>query len=227
MEEILGFLRRLHDHNDREWFDAHRDEWTRAKRRFVAFTERLIAGIAAFDPSVRGLRPQDCTYRIARDTRFSADKTPYKTHVGAYVAPRGKKSGFAGYYLHLEPSCDGMLGGSLLAAGLYCPEPHVLRSVREEILDHGDELTRAIGRADGFRLDTSESLKRIPSGFAAGSEYAELLKLKSFGIEKPIPGEVLPDADALLEYAVGEFRRTQPFVAQLNRAVAYAYEEMR
>ena len=91
---------------------------------------------------------------------------------------------------------------------------------------HG-KAPRAIGRADGFRLDTSESLKRIPSGFAAGSEYAELLKLKSFGIEKPIPGEVLPDTDALLEYAVGEFRRTQPFVAQLNRAVAYAYEEMR
>lgn len=226
MEEILGFLRRLHDHNDREWFDAHRDEWTRAKRRFAAFTERLIAGIAAFDPSVRGLRPQDCTYRIARDTRFSADKTPYKTHVGAFVAPRGKKSGFAGYYLHLEPSCDGMLGGSLLAAGLYCPEPHVLRSVREEILDHGDELTRAIGRADGFRLDTSESLKRIPSGFAAGSEYAELLKLKDFYIEKPL-GCVPSDADALLEYAVGEFRRTQPFVAQLNRAVTFAYEEMR
>lgn len=222
MEEILGFLRRLHDHNDREWFDAHRDEWTRAKRRFAAFTERLIAGIAAFDPSVRGLHLPD----RPRHTLLGR-QDPLQDPRGAFVAPRGKKSGFAGYYLHLEPSCDGMLGGSLLAAGLYCPEPHVLRSVREEILDHGDELTRAIGRADGFRLDTSESLKRIPSGFAAGSEYAELLKLKSFGIEKPIPGEVLPDTDALLEYAVGEFRRTQPFVAQLNRAVAYAYEEMR
>ena len=226
MEEILRFLRRLHDHNDREWFDAHRDEWTRAKRRFAAFTERLIAGIAAFDPSVRGLRPQDCTYRIARDTRFSADKTPYKTHVGAFVAPRGKQSGFAGYYLHLEPSCDGMLGGSLLASGIYGPEPMVLRSIREEILDHGDELLKAVEAAPGFRFHTENRLKRVPTGFPSGSEYAELLKLKDFYIEKPL-GCVPSDADALLEYAVGEFRRTQPFVAQLNRAVAYAYEEMR
>ena len=77
MEQVLDFLRRLHDNNDREWFDAHRAEWTRVKGRFAGFTQRLIDGIASFDGSVRGLRPQDCTYRIARDTRFSADKTPY------------------------------------------------------------------------------------------------------------------------------------------------------
>jgi len=146
--------------------------------------------------------------------------------VGAFVAPRGKQSGFAGYYLHLEPSCDGMLGGSLLASGIYGPEPMVLRSIREEILDHGDELLKAVEAAPGFRFHTENRLKRVPTGFPSGSEYAELLKLKDFYIEKPL-GCVPSDADALLEYAVGEFRRTQPFVAQLNRAVAYAYEEMR
>lgn len=222
MTETLDFLQRLRANNDREWFDAHRSEWTHVKRHFAAFTERLIAGITSFDPSVRGLRAQDCTYRIARDTRFSADKTPYKSHLGAYIAPHGKKSGFAGYYFHLEPSDDSPLGNSLLAAGLYCPEPVVLRSVREEILDHGDELTRAMSEARGFLLDTTVRLKRVPTGFPADSAYADLLKQKSFGIEKPIPGEMLPDAGTLLEYAVGEFRRTQPFVSQLNRAVAYA-----
>ena len=95
MKEVIDFFRRLHDDNTREWFDAHRAEWTRVKGRFADFTGQLIGGIASFDPEVRGLRPQDCTYRIARDTRFSPDKSPYKTYIGAYIAPKGKKSGFA------------------------------------------------------------------------------------------------------------------------------------
>lgn len=226
MKEVLDFLRRLHDNNRREWFDAHRGEWLKVKARFAAFTERLIEGIAAFDPTIRGQRVQDCTYRIARDTRFSADKRPYKSHIGAFVAPRGKKSGFAGYYLHLEPAGDSLLGGSVLASGIYCPEPVVLRSLREEVLDHGDELLQAIAAAPGFRLDTTNRLKRVPTGFPADSEYADLLKLKDFYIEKPIDNRSL-ESDALLGYALEEFRRTQPFIAQLNRAVEYAYEEMR
>lgn len=96
MKEVIDFFRRLHDDNTREWFDAHRAEWTRVKGRFADFTGQLIGGIASFDPEVRGLRPQDCTYRIARDTRFSPDKSPYKTYIGAYIAPKGKEIGFRG-----------------------------------------------------------------------------------------------------------------------------------
>ena len=61
MKEVIDFFRRLHDDNTREWFDAHRAEWTRVKGRFADFTGQLIGGIASFDPEVRGLRPQDCT----------------------------------------------------------------------------------------------------------------------------------------------------------------------
>ena len=109
MKEVIDFFRRLHDNNDRAWFDAHRAEWAHVKGRFAAFTEQLIAGISEFDPTVRGLRVQDCTYRIARDTRFSPDKSPYKTYIGAYIAPKGKKSGFAGYYFHIGPCCDSLV----------------------------------------------------------------------------------------------------------------------
>ena len=66
----------------------------------------------------------------------------------------------------------------------------------------------------------------MPTGFPADSEFADLLKMKDFYIEKPIDDRSL-DADALLDHALDEFRRTQPFIAQLNRAVEYAYEEMR
>lgn len=226
MREVIEFLKQLHDNNDREWFDAHRSEWRRVQGLFNGFAEQLIEGVASFDPSISGLTAKDCTYRIARDTRFSHDKTPYKNHVGAFIAPRGKKSGFAGYYFHVEPSGDGLLGNSLLSAGLYCPEPVVLRSVRDEIFDNGAEIAAAVKSATGYRLDDSNSLKRTPKGYPAGSEFDQMLRLKDFYLHKPISEQFLLD-ERLLEKTLAEFRRMQPFVAILNRAVQFAFEEMK
>ena len=205
MKEVIDFFRRLHDNNTREWFDANRAEWTRVKGQFADFTGQLIEGIASFDPTVRGLRPQDCTYRIARDTRFSPDKSPYKTYIGAYIAPKGKKSGFAGYYFHIEPCADSLVWCNLLSAGAVCIEP--------------------IRKAKGFRLCSGNRLKRVPTGFPADSPYAEMLKLKDFYLEQPITEEFLL-APGLLDRTVERFRLTQPFIAILNRAIQYAYEEM-
>lgn len=226
MKEIIDFFRRLHDNNDREWFDDHRAEWIRVKGQFADFTAQLIEGIASYDPSVRGLRPQDCTYRIARDTRFSHDKSPYKTYIGAFIAPKGKKSGYAGYYLHIEPAGDGLLGNSLLAAGAVCIEPTVLRSIRDEVLDNGAEIVQAIGEAEGFSICENNKLKRTPTGYPSGTEYDELLKLKDYYLEQPVTEEFLLAGD-LLERTVERFGRTQHFVAILNRAVQFACEEMR
>ena len=225
-EEVLDFLRRLSENNDREWFDAHRAEWSRVKGLWADFTAELIEGIASFDDSVRGLRPQDCTYRIARDTRFSPDKRPYKTWIGAFVAPKGKKSGYAGYYFQLEPVTDEEKGcNHLLGSGAVCLEPAVLRSIREEVLDHGAEMQQSIHAARGFRLDPTNRLKRVPTGFPADSEYADLLKQKDFCLVKQVD-EKFVQAEDLAARVVAEFRRTQPFIEQLNRAIQYAYEEM-
>ena len=225
MEEIIDFFRRLSANNEREWFDAHRSEWTRVRGLAADLAARLIEGVGTFDPTVRGLRVQDCTYRIARDTRFSADKSPYKTWLGIFVAPHGKKSGYAGYYLHLAPEPDPLVGGHMLISGIYCPERTLLRSVREEILDNGAEMVAAIRAADGFRLNTDNKLRRVPAGFPADSPYAELLKHKDWCIEKPVD-EAFLLSDDFVERAVEEFRRTHRFIELLNRAVQYAYEEM-
>ena len=185
MEEILDFLSRLHDNNTREWFDAHRSEWAHVKARVAKLAEALIEGVSSFDPSVCGLRVQDCTYRIARDTRFSNDKSPYKNWLGIFVAPKGKKSGYAGYYLHIAPKADRLVGEHMLISGIYCPEPTLLRSVREEILDNGAEFTQAIRTAKGFRLNTDNKLKRLPVGFPADCEHAELLKQRTGASKSP------------------------------------------
>ena len=223
----MGCRRALHDTTNREWCDANRAEWKRVKTRFAGFTEQLIDGISAFDPSVRGLRVQDCTYRIARDTRFSPDKTPYKEYIGAYIAPGGKKSGYAGYYFHVEPDTgEGSTYGHMLAVGLYCPEPVVLRSVRDEIFDNGAEVERTIREADAFTLCRDNTLRRPPKGYPSGSAYDELLRLRELLLERRLTERELLD-DGLLERTLEAFRQTQPFVALLNRAVQFAYEEMR
>lgn len=226
MEEILDFLARLDDDNTREWFDAHRKEWAQVKAHVASLAGELIDGIASFDASVRGLRVQDCTYRIARDTRFSADKSPYKNWIGIFVAPHGKKSGYAGYYLHIAPKGDRLVGEHMLISGIYCPEPVLLRSVREEILDNGAELTKAIEAARGFRLNTANKLKRPPTGFPADHEFAELLKHKDWCVERPIDEKFLLQKD-FVQRAVEEFEKTHRFIEIINRAVQYAYEEMK
>lgn len=226
MKEVVEFLQRLREHNERAWFEAHRAEWMQLRERINNFAAGLIEGIAAFDPAVKGLTVKECTYRINRDIRFSADKSPYKTWQGIYVAPHGKKAGYAGYYFHLESaSKEGLIGGHMLFAGLHMPHPVVLRSVREEILDNGAEFVKNIRSAKGFTLDESQKLKRPPVGFPTGTPYDELLRLKEVALCRKFGDEFLA-GDDLLERTLAEFRKTAPFVQQLNRAVQYAYEEM-
>ena len=102
MKKVIAFLRTLRENNNTEWFHAHRREYEEAKDSFSQFARRLIEETGRFDESVAGLELKDCTYRINRDIRFSADKSPYKTHFGVFIAPGGKKSGRAGYYFHLS-----------------------------------------------------------------------------------------------------------------------------
>ena len=221
MVEIIDFFARLSENNNREWFAAHKDKYKAVDKKLKEFAAKLIQGIAAFDPSVAGLTVADCTYRIYRDIRFSHDKRPYKTWTGVFVAPHGKKAGYAGYYIHFEGS------GCFLYAGSHCPEPVVLKSIREEILDNGDNMVAAVENSNGFRLCTENTLKRTPKDFPTNHKYDNLLRLKDFGVEKPIDlSLVAAGEEALLTAVLNDLRTIYPLVEILNRAINYAYEEM-
>ena len=221
MVEIIDFFARLSENNNREWFAAHKDEYKAVDKKLKEFAAKLIQGIAAFDPSVARLTVADCTYRIYRDIRFSHDKRPYKTWTGVFVAPHGKKAGYAGYYIHFEGS------GCFLYAGSHCPEPVVLKSIREEILDNGDNMVAAVDNSNGFRLCTENTLKRTPKDFPTNHKYDNLLRLKDFGVEKPIDlALVAAGEETLLTAVLNDLRTIYPLVEILNRAINYAYEEM-
>ena len=111
----LSFLRRLKRNNRREWFNAHRDEYEQHVRQpMIAVIERLAIDFRSFAPEMVA-SPKLSFYRIYRDTRFSENKTPYKTHVAAVFPCRGlPKHEGAGMYFHAAP--DGVwVGGGLWA----------------------------------------------------------------------------------------------------------------
>ena len=220
MKTVIEFLKELQRNNNRVWFEANRTRYREAAEQFAAFVERLIVGIAGFDPSIGNLSAADCTYRIYRDTRFSLDKSPYKTHMGAYICPHGKRSGYAGYYFHIEPTGSGFVGGHLLSAGLYRPSPEILRGVREEIRDNGQDFIEALEQASGFALCHDNTLKKIPNGFPADSPYAEYFKLKDFFLERYVNERFMcMKEERLLARTLEQFRTAQPFNAFLNRAI--------
>lgn len=219
MREIIDFLSDLSANNDRNWFEANRPRYTQVKQQMDTLAEELIEAIAAFDPSINGLRAKDCTYRIYRDTRFSKDKSPYKTWWGVYVCPRGKKSGFSGYYMHVEPDQNCYM----LCTGAYCPTPGEIKSVREEIMTEGDAFVEAINSAKGFEVDWSSALKRMPQGWSAEDAHSEYYRLRNYILVKMVDKEYFLQPNAI-EQIAKDMQCTRTFNDTLNRAIEYARE---
>jgi uncharacterized protein (TIGR02453 family) len=224
METILSFLSQIRDNNNRAWFEAHKTEYREASDVFNNFVEKLILGIGKFDTSIKGLTIKDCTYRFYRDIRFSPNKMPYKTHFGAYVCPLGKKSGYAGYYFHIEPKGNGFLDGHQLDSGLYGSQPDVLKSVREEIYLNGEAFDKTVREAKRFVLTDDQALKKVPRGYPSDFIYANYLKLKNPCLCMPFDDKFLLSKD-LLENTLEAFRSTVSFNTLLNKAVKFAFEE--
>ncbi len=223
MQVVLDFLNNLQNNNNREWFEANRTNYLNAKNTFEAFVEKLISGISEFDTSIRNISVSDCTYRIYRDIRFSGDKTPYKTHMGAFISPYGKKGGYSGYYFHIEAHNADYIGGNILSAGIYRPEPKVLKSIREEIMLNGSNFHKAVlSSGSDFVLDNSGKLKKVPLGFPTDYEYSDYFRYKNYFLTQYVSDEFVMN-DKLLENTLREFKKTLPFNNLLNKAIAYAY----
>lgn len=219
MKSILDFLSELSEHNDRTWFEANRDRYKQVKKRMDEVAAEFIEAVAAFDPAVEGVQVKDATYRIYRDTRFTKDKSPYKTWFGVYVCPRGKKSGFSGYYMHVEPDQNHYM----LCTGAYCPTAGEIRSVREEIMTEGEAFVEAIEAATGFEVDWSSALKRMPQGWSAEDQHSEYYRLRNFLLVKLVDKEYFLRPDAI-QQAAKDMQCTRPFNGTLNRAIEYARE---
>lgn len=207
----FAFLADLKKHNDRAWFQAHKDRYLAAKVDFEKLVGELIHRIAAFDSSVEGLDPAKCSFRIFRDARFSKDKAPYKTNFGAYIAA-DKFQQQAGYYLHLEP------GNCFLGGGAYHPGPNRLKAIRDSIAEDGAFFRRLLS-ASAFKRNfgtlQGETLKTAPQGYSPEHPHIDLLRHKDFvAIRRLKDAEVL--ASDFLKRAVTAYKALMPLHRFLN-----------
>jgi uncharacterized protein (TIGR02453 family) len=217
--DALKFLRGLARHNDREWFEPRKAIYqSELKAPMLALIEEINHSLVDFAPD--HVRPaHKCLFRIYRDTRFSSDKRPYKTHVAAWWVHAGmEKTSGAGFYFHLSST------ETVIAAGSYMPTPEQLLAIRRYLVDHhaelhallaGRKLRAAMGELEGNRLT------RPPRGFCADSPAIDLLLCRQWGVSATLPAEsaIRP---SLLRDITSRFALAAPIVHLLNRAIKSA-----
>ena len=215
----LRFLRALKRNNDREWFKARRDQYERDVRApMIAVIERLALDLKRVAPDLVA-SPKVSLYRIYRDTRFSADKTPLKTYISAVFPHRVlMKNQGAGLYFEIAPKWL-WVGG-----GIYAPEAPELLRVREHIAATWPELSRIVrGRRFTSNIGglTGERLTRVPRGFATDDPAAEYLKYRQFLAGREFPAE-LATTEEFYPTLLRTFSAAAPLIAFLNEGILAA-----
>jgi uncharacterized protein (TIGR02453 family) len=215
----VKFLKTLSKNNNKPWFDEHRNEYLDAKADFGNFVATLIKKTAQFDSDIKDLQIKDCVFRINRDIRFSKNKTPYKTNMGASFDKGGKKSIYAGYYFHAEPGGKSFAGG-----GIWMPMASELKKIRQEIDYNLDEF-KSIVEAKSFvaeykELENSADLKlsNLPRGYDKENPAGEYLKFKSLVATKYLSDEDIT-SNKLTEKVIKAFKTLMPLVKFINKAI--------
>jgi uncharacterized protein (TIGR02453 family) len=211
--KTISFLRALKRNNDREWFKARKADYeAHVRGPMIELLARLAADLRAFAPELVA-DPKVSLYRIYRDTRFSDDKTPLKTHAAAHFPHRALgKSGGAGLYLEVAPRWV-WIGG-----GLYMPGTHELAAIRAHI-DANHRALRRIVESRAFVKAVGElhgeQLTRVPRGYPKEHPAAHYLRFRQFLAGREYPAEFACDPKFYREL-VTVFRHVAPVVRFLN-----------
>lgn len=221
IQNILQFLQELKLNNNREWFASNKKWFEQVKLEFEQISKELILEISKFDEDIKHVDAKDCIFRIYRDTRFSHDKTPYKTHFGVFVASDGgRKSQRGGYYIHLDPD------GCFVGVGVWGPEPVLLKALRQSVYDNIDELNEIRQSKDFSRYFVDffeeDKLKTVPQGFPKDFKEAELLKLKHYLVDYKFDDKQANSED-FVTLVVDVLRSGYP----LNRFLNYTVDEIK
>jgi uncharacterized protein (TIGR02453 family) len=215
--EGLTFLRNLARHNDREWFTPRKAVFeAELKEPMLAIIRKVTGAMESFAPSF--IRPAEkCLFRIYRDTRFSADKKPYKTHVAAWWAPLGmEKTSGAGFYFHIDAK------EVVIAAGAYMPEKEQLAAIRHWLVDHHQEFRKLLEKPavrKAFSEFEGNALIRPPKGFPKEHPALDLIRCRQWGLSTALPSTAALDPGFAAEI-IHHFRLAAPVVEALNTPIA-------
>ena len=217
METILEYLSALENNNNREWYHAHKKEYQAANEVFLEVIQGLIIETGRHDPDILHHNPRDLTFRLTRDTRFSADKSPYNPSFRAHISARGKLPVPVGHFIVIRPGNRSFLGGGLFADMF----KEATTMIRDAITENGDEWEEIIkDPVFGKYFEVKgTALKKVPRGYDPAHPQSEYLKYKSWYLEYSLTDEQLP-ADDFIQYAAEVYAAMQPFNRFLNRALA-------
>jgi uncharacterized protein (TIGR02453 family) len=217
--EGLTFLRGLARHNDREWFTPRKAIFeTELKEPMLAIIRKVTDAMTKFAPGF--VRPAEkCLFRIYRDTRFSADKQPYKTHVAAWWALQGlEKTSGAGYYFHIGAK------EVVIAAGAYMPEKDQLAAIRHWLLENHAAFRKLLQRPSvrsTFEEFEGNALTRPPKGFCRDHPAIDLIQCRQWGLATTLPATAALEKDFAAQL-IRCFRLATPVVEALNTPIAAA-----
>ncbi len=176
----IDFLKQLSKNNNRDWFQANKAiAYQSALKITIAFADCLLSEMKKHD-NIETVTGKKSLYRIYKDTRFSKDKTPYKTHWGGYFK-RATNHLRGGYYFHIQP------GNCFIGGGFWNPNPEDLKRIRVELAADGSELREIIGSKnfiDTFGQLDGNQVKTAPKGFSKEHENNDLLRYKQFLVSK-------------------------------------------
>jgi len=215
-KSTVDFLKELASNNNRDWFQANKKAFDTAQDNMTAFAGFLIGEIGMLDREVADLDPKSCVFRIYRDVRFSKDKSPYKTNLGAYISPGGRKSMQPGYYFHLEP------GRSFVAGGKHIPDGPELLKIRNAIAKDTADFLKIVEKKsflEAFGRMSGDALKSAPKGFDADHKAIEYLKLKEFMAWTEFKNEKLLLSPEFPNNLIKMMKEMYPLVAFLRKAL--------
>jgi uncharacterized protein (TIGR02453 family) len=212
-KEAMTFLRGLKKNNNREWFQAHKPVYEeKVKAPILELIGDLNAALAGFAPDYV-TDPAKAVYRIYRDTRFSPDKTPYKTHVSALFTPRGlEKHASGSFYFQVSAQEIGVAGG------IYMPGPDQLLAMRTHLADHHERLKRILKSKQLRALVgdlAGDQLTRVPKGFPCDHPAADLIRMKQWYVYVELEAGIAT-TPKLFDELVKRFRVMTPLVEFLN-----------
>jgi uncharacterized protein (TIGR02453 family) len=211
--ETLQFLRDLKANNNRDWFAENKPIFQTANANIAQFVDVLLAEMRKVD-NIENESGKKSLFRIYRDVRFSADKSPYKTHLAAHLK-RATQWLRGGYYVHLEPD------GLFIGGGFWKPEPKDLKLIRDEIAHHAQPLRDIIGDK-GFKNMWGElggdQVKTAPKGYSKDHPAIDLLRFKGFTFTREFSDEEALSEDFHFEI-VKSFIALRPFFDYMSEVL--------
>jgi uncharacterized protein (TIGR02453 family) len=213
-QSSFDFLRALKQNNNREWFNEHKAQYLQELENMECFADALLMQLNTHD-LIETPSGKKSLFRIYRDTRFSSDKTPYKTYWSGSFK-RATKQRRGGYYFQIEE------GNTFIGGGFWGPDPQDLKRIRDDIAFDPAFLRKILKSksfASLFGALEGEQLKKVPRGYAADHEAADLLKYKQFLLIRRFTDKEVLNGQFLKEASL-TFKGMRPFFDYMSEVLS-------